>query len=181
MKKIIIGTAAHVDLKFKDHESVLKAINKLKNEGYSEIEYQIIGGGDSSRIKRISQQLEVEDQVNFLGLLPHDKTFEWYDQIDIYVHPSLSEGLCRSIIEAMSRACPVIACNVGGNYELIEKNFLYSKRDYHQLADILRKMLQPDLRIQQAKRNFLQASRFQKDSLDIKRDKFYKEFVNGYE
>ncbi len=179
MSKLIIGTAAHVNLKFKGHETVIRAIKELKDEGITGIEYQIIGGGDPGRIEDISRRLGVEDQVKLLGLLPHDRTFEWYDGIDVYVHPSLSEGLCRSIVEAMSRACPVAACDVGGNYELIEREFLFPRGDYRKLADILRKMLEPDLRLRVARRNFAEAQRFRKDRLDAKRDGFYRAFARG--
>lgn len=178
-EKIVIGTAAHVDVKFKCQESVLKAIRVLKDKYNIEVRYEIIGGGNPSRLKAISNKLGVDEQVSFLGLLPHNKTFEWYDHIDIYVHPSLSEGLCRSIIEAMSRGLPVIACDVGGNYELIEREFLFVKGNYYQLADILQEMIKPTLRLEQAKRNFERALLFQKSILDLKRDIFYKEFANG--
>ena len=63
------------------------------------------------------------------------------------------EGLCRSIVEAMSRACPVICTNVGGNYELVSSDCLFEKADYVKLADILEKMVKPEMQIEEAKRN----------------------------
>lgn len=71
--------------------------------------------------------MHLEDCVSILGAKPHSEVFSWLDSIDIYVQPSFMEGLCRSIVEAMSRACPVICTNVGGNYELVSSDCLFEK------------------------------------------------------
>ena len=51
-----------------------------------------------------------------------DKVFEWLDTIDLYVQPSLTEGMPRAAIEAMSRGCPVVVSDVGGLKNLVDKN-----------------------------------------------------------
>lgn len=83
--------------------------------------------------------MHLEDCVSILGAKPHSEVFSWLDSIDIYVQPSFMEGLCRSIVEAMSRACPVICTNVGGNYELVSSDsFLkIQKRVYEKRKDCL--------------------------------------------
>ena len=43
-----------------------------------------------------------------MGGVPHNKIFQLLDDIDLYIQPSLQEGLPRSVVEAMSRACPII-------------------------------------------------------------------------
>jgi sugar transferase (PEP-CTERM/EpsH1 system associated) len=40
--------------------------------------------------------------------------------LDVYVQPSLAEGISNTVLEAMASALPVIATNVGGNAELVE-------------------------------------------------------------
>ena len=87
--------------------------------------------------KKLIAELHLEDCVSILGAKPHSEVFSWLDSIDIYVQPSFMEGLCRSIVEAMSRACPVICTNVGGNYELVSSDCLFEKADYVKLADML--------------------------------------------
>ena len=44
----------------------------------------------------------------------------FYRGLDLYVHPSRSEGLSNAILEAMSHGLPVVATSAGGNGELIE-------------------------------------------------------------
>ena len=45
------------------------------------------------------------------------------DNIDVFIMPSLQEGLPRSMVEAMSRGCNVIGSRVGGIPELLDDNF----------------------------------------------------------
>lgn len=61
--------------------------------------------------------------------MPHDKIFEWLDTIDIYIQPSYQEGLCRSVVEAMSRACPVICSDACGERELANEKFIFKRGD----------------------------------------------------
>ena len=82
------------------------------------------------------------------------------------------EGLCRSIVEAMSRACPVICTNVGGNYELVSSDCLFEKADYVKLADILEKMVKPEMQIEESKE-------YNKEDLNKKRDAFYRRFIES--
>ena len=114
-----------MDVKWKGQKYVIKAIADLKNKGITGIEYQLIGSGTGKKLIRYAKKLGVENEVKVIGALPHSEVWKWYDSIDVYVQPSFSEGLCRSIVEAMSRACPIICSDVGGNYELIEKDFLF--------------------------------------------------------
>ena len=113
-KKIVFGTLAAIDVKYKGQAYVIKAINKLKKEGIENIEYQLVGGGSKNKLEKLAKKLNVEDKIVFVGTLPHDKVFDWLDMIDIYIQPSNQEGLPRALVEAMSRACPCIGSSTGG-------------------------------------------------------------------
>ena len=69
-------------------------------------------------------------------------------QFDLFVLPSLGEGISNTILEAMATGLPVIATNVGGNTELVQEGvngFLVPKEDPEQLAITMEKMLnQPE-------------------------------------
>lgn len=78
-----------------------------------------------------------------LQKVPHDKMPYYYSKADVFILPSLSEGLPLSIIEAMAMKKPVIGSMVGGIPELIEddKNgFLIPPNDPESLADTLLKL-----------------------------------------
>lgn len=177
--KIIIGTAAFLDVRFKGQEYVIRALAELKKRGIQQIEYQMIGAGQGKRLLKLAERLGVSSQIKIVGAIPHDQVFAWLDQIDFYVHPSFIEGLCRSVVEAMSRACPVICSDVGGNYELASDKCLFRKGDYRQLANILMMLIEKKNQCLEAERSFRQAKSFEKELLDQKREAFYRSFAEN--
>lgn len=176
---IIIGTAAFLDVGWKGQEYVIRALAELKNKGFSQFKYQMIGAGEGKRLLQIADRLGVSGQVEIVGALPHDEVFNWMDSIDVYVQSSFQEGLCRSLVEAMSRACPIVCSNVGGNYELASQDNLFKKADFKQLASILLNLSNRENLIKEARRSFEKAKEFDKALLDARRDAFYKEFINA--
>ena len=96
----------------------------------------------------------VEDDVQFMGVMPHEKVFEWMDNLDIYIQPSDQEGLPRALIEAMSRACPAIGSTTAGIPELLSEDAIFTRKKVPTLVKVLRDMEDKTLRIKQAKRNY---------------------------
>lgn len=176
-KVITLGTAAFLDVNWKGQKYVIEAIAKLKEKGIDCFRYQMIGVGTGESLIKLAEKLGVLDYVSVIGTLPHDKVFSWLDQIDIYVQPSFQEGLCRSIVEAMSRACPVVCTKVGGNYELASDEYLFKKGDSSQLAEKLSRLMDQEEQLKEANRSFEIAKKFDKNELDRKRDEFYQIFM----
>ena len=137
--KIRIGTIGSLDVKYKGQQYIIRAISYLRKKGYN-IEYQLVGSGDSKMLNKIAERFNIEESIKYLGPKPHSEIFKWLDEIDIYIQPSNVEGLCRALIEAMSRACPCIASSVGGNKELLDPKDLFKKKKYKQAAAIIEKM-----------------------------------------
>ncbi|MGN0805321.1 MAG: glycosyltransferase [Candidatus Coproplasma sp.] len=174
--KIVLGTAAFLDVKWKGQLSIIKALAQLKKQGICNYEYQLIGSGKGEHLKKAIERYGLQDNVKILGAMPHNKVFEWLDTIDIYVQPSYQEGLCRAIVEAMSRACPVICSDVGGNYELIERKFIFKKADVKSFINCLLSMDKSAMQ-EEAKLNFNKSLAYDKDKLEEKRQLFYKNFA----
>lgn len=170
-----LGTAAFLDVKWKGQENVIRAIAELKKKGITNIQYEMIGIGQGLRLIKLSKKLGIENQVKVLGPKPHNEVFSWLDSIDIYIQPSYQEGLCRAIVEAISRACPVIASDTGGNYELINKDYIFPCGDYIKLSSLILTMKENYM--EEAKRNFQRAAYYKKSRLDSIRSKFMKEFM----
>jgi len=86
---------------------------------YPEITLVIAGEGPlESDLKKEANQLCIEKSVLFVG--PRLDIPELLKLFDLYVLPSLWEGLPMVILEAMAAGCPVVATDVGGNYMAIE-------------------------------------------------------------
>ncbi|MDY2980881.1 MAG: glycosyltransferase [Fusobacterium sp.] len=175
-KNIVIGTIGKIDLIYKGQETVIKAMKILMEEGY-DIQYQIVGPGNKNYLKNIAKELKILDKVCFIGVLSHEQIFDWLDKIDLYIQPSLTEGMPRSLIEAMSRGCPCIASNAGGMPELLEEKFIFKKGNEKQLAQIILESKQNQL-FNQSKRNTEFVKKFLAKEINEKRKKFYEEFRN---
>lgn len=174
---IVLGTIAGVNVRYKGQQHVIKSIGNLKKQGITNIEYQLVGGGEQSYLKGIASKYDVENQVNFLGDMPHDKVFEWLKLVDIYIHPSDTEGLPRSIIEAMSVGCPVIGSDVGGIPELVSPEFVFKRKNVSDLENKIKRMTKEKM-IDEAKRSFEKAQEFQRDLLSQRRSDFYSAFID---
>lgn len=175
--KMIIGTCGGIDVEAKGHKYVFYAIKKLKEQGIINIEYQLVGNGNKHKLLKLAQKLDIVENIKFLGSVPHDKIFEWMDNIDIYIQPSCQEGLCRSIIEAMSRGCPCIASNAGGNPELISNKYIFIKRNIKDLTNKIKLIMNENLD-EIAQKNFEKAKLYEKKVLDSKRNKFLIDTIN---
>jgi sugar transferase (PEP-CTERM/EpsH1 system associated) len=70
--------------------------------------------------------------------------------LDVFVLPSLNEGISNTILEAMATGLPVVATRVGGNPELVEANltgFLTEGQNVAELAEAMRRYAErPELR-----------------------------------
>ncbi|BCP62262.1 glycosyltransferase [Streptococcus suis] len=173
-KKIILGTVANVGMKYKGHRYVFEAIYELKKLGKN-FEYRLIGNGDQTRLRTLVKKLGLEQEVIFLGSLPHKEVFEELKAIDVYIQPSLQEGLPRAVVEAMSLACPVIGSNAGGMPELISQSMIFEKRKVGQLINILKTMNKETL-VVESKNNFNKAKEFEDNKLTKIRQRFYSSF-----
>lgn len=174
--KIILGTVGGLNVRCKGQQYVIKAIYELKKEGYQNIEYQLVGGGDSTYLENLIKQYNVQDNVKVIGPLPHEKVFQFMDNIDIYVQPSNQEGLCRSIIEAMSRACPCVVSTAGGNGELIDKNYVFNKKNIKELKKLIKKMNQEEM-LKQAEMNFEKSKGYIVEKINNRRNNFYQKII----
>ncbi|MDB5194426.1 MAG: hypothetical protein JWN50_440 [Parcubacteria group bacterium] len=81
----------------------------------SHIKFLILGVGELEEdLKRQAKRLGIEDRVIFLGFIEHRDLPKYLKISDIFIRPSLSEGMGNSFIEAMAAGLPVIATPVGG-------------------------------------------------------------------
>ena len=81
----------------------------------SEIKFVVLGlGPDLNMLTNLAKNLDVSDRVIFLGQVDHSEMPKYLKISDIFIRPSLSEGMGNSFIEAMAAELPVIATQEGG-------------------------------------------------------------------
>jgi glycosyltransferase involved in cell wall biosynthesis len=176
-KSLNLMSIGAIDVRYKGHEEVIKAIPALQNEGF-DVSYYLIGAGSDTYLRTIAQRSGVESKVHFVGGLPHEQIFEKFENIDIYIQPSRTEGLPRSVVEAMSCAVPVICSRIGGMPELVAEECIYTSGNISELVDCIRRMVNSSETLEKhAKLNFQSAYRFRKDHLAAKRENFLKNVI----
>ena len=149
--KVVIGTVGRME-EVKDQITLVRAFVRLVKEhpqGREKLRLIVVGDGALREPARSILEAAGLAQVAWLpgeredvpGLLR---------AMDVFVLPSLAEGISNTILEAMASGLPVVATDVGGNYELVERDktgFLVPRADPAALADAIRVYVDdPDLR-----------------------------------
>ena len=102
----------------KGHIVLLRAFAEARRQVPS-LQLDVAGRGPlEPALRAVAKELEVEDAVHFLGYVaPIQRAIE---EAAIVVVPSLGEGFGMVALEAMERARPVVAAEIGGLGELVE-------------------------------------------------------------
>ena len=107
-------------VKEKNHEGLIRIFKKLLPT-YPEAKLILIGEGKlQTHIKEIIQQNKITEKVFFLG--KRKDVLEIMGCCDLFVLPSLIEGLPGVILESFSMKLPVVSYNVGGIKEIVINN-----------------------------------------------------------
>lgn len=96
----------------------------LKKIGGKRIHWIHIGDGpEREKLERVLKDVPENISVTLTGNMSHDEVMEYYKDhdIDLFINVSQSEGLPVSIMEVTSFGIPVIATDVGGTAEIVDK------------------------------------------------------------
>ena len=137
----VVGMVARLDLR-KGFEYLLRAARELCG-AFPELKVVIVGEGpDRSEIEGMIQRLGLQSTVILAG--QHSDMPAIYAAMDIFVLPSLNEGLPMTILEAMAASKPVIATRVGAIPKVIqdgETGLLVDPGDTDGLRNALTRLL----------------------------------------
>lgn len=174
----VLGLVGSLDVDYKGHGTALRAVAALRRQGLA-VRLRCLGGGDAARWRGLAAKLGVADQVEFTGTLPAGgAVFAWMDELDLFVVPSVVEGLPRALVEAMSRACPVVGSTAGGIPELLPARALHPPRDHARMAALVGEALRrPEQLAAAAAESFEAARRYAPESLDSRRSRFLERFA----
>lgn len=168
----LFGTVGKIDFKTKGHHIAIKALSEYKKHNPN-FTWKIVGPGDKSYISNLIKQAGLEENIEILGKLSSGEAMmNFYDEIDLLIHPSLQEGLPRTVIEAMSRATPVLASSIAGIPELLPDKYLHNPGKHKQLLEQLIN-IQPQELQTMAQQNFEKAKEYQAEILERRRFEFF--------
>ncbi len=145
----------------KNLEALIQAANlifTLPKYQNKKILFVIFGNGPQEKILKLEvKKINLENRVIFPGAVPEGA--KYLKAFDVFVLPSIKEGLPYTIMEAMAAGVPIVASNVGGIPEMIEdgKNgFLVAPRDFEALAEKILQILENQELAQKFSRNSLE-------------------------
>jgi glycosyltransferase involved in cell wall biosynthesis len=177
-----IGIIGDLSVAYKGYDIALKALKQLKALGIK-FQFYLVGGGDLSYIQKLISKNHLQENTTIIGRLQYGEAiFHFLDELDLYIHPSRQEGLPRSVIEAMSRACPVIASNIAGIPELLPQEYMHNPSNYRKLAFLILTVLFDKMQLlAMAKNNFIKSKEYRMDILQERINTFYGTIKSYYE
>jgi glycosyltransferase involved in cell wall biosynthesis len=97
---------------------LLRAVAGLRRE-FPQLHLTFAGTGPlESELRALAAELGIADAVTFTGYVADIKKI--YDETDLVVQSSFTEGLPNVIVEAAYVGLPIVATDVGGTREIIE-------------------------------------------------------------
>lgn len=154
----------------KNHELVLRA---LAQQNLGEYRYLVCGLGPlENQLKELVRELKLEDRVRFLGY--RNDIPKIMNAADIYVFPSLQEGLPVALMESMAADKAVACSRIRGNTDLIEAEggVLFDCRSVEDCADAIAKLLESDYK-QMGRFNSRKIREFSRETVGKKMAEIY--------
>jgi len=136
---VTIGSVGRL-VDVKNYPLLLRAFAELRKAVDARL--LIVGdGSERQMLEALTQHLGIAGETQFVG---HSEDVARYmRQMDIFVLPSLREGLSNTVLEAMACGLPIVATDVGGNGELVadkQSGYLFPSGDVPALAAHLRRL-----------------------------------------
>jgi sugar transferase (PEP-CTERM/EpsH1 system associated) len=143
----VIGNISRM-VPLKNHRFLISIFKELLKT-YPKVKLILVGDGpQKSQLEIYSNEQGLSGSVIFLG--ERQDIPELLSICDLFVLPSLTEGICITLIEAMASGTPVVASKVGGNPEIIknlETGFLIPLEDTSGWITTIKSLIQnPEIR-----------------------------------
>lgn len=104
----------------KDVLHVIPALDRLSSL-YPEMRFSILGAKlDEEVYNGVQEAIKKRNWMSYAGMVPHEGMGVWYEQAQIVINTSLSEGQSLALMEAMALGLPVIARKNEANIQLIQ-------------------------------------------------------------
>lgn len=152
---VVIGMAARL-FDFKGGHVFIKALEILKSKNIPFIAKIAGDGPEFNTLKTLIKNLNLEDSIEMLGWIDDLQSF--YNTLDIYCIPSLSEPFGLVILEGFASSIPLVVSDASGPMEIVQNDhdaLVFPKGDHTQMAIAIERLLrEPDLANQIAQNGF---------------------------
>lgn len=129
----VLGSVGRL-VSVKNYGLLLRAVSQMGNE---RVYVVLVGEGpEREALTRLAETLGIAARVKFLG--HRENVAGLLGAMDVFVLPSLSEGMSNTLLEALAAKLVVIASDVGGNREIVrdgQDGLLFPNDDLDALKD----------------------------------------------
>ncbi len=115
--QVVVGAVGALELR-KGHRYLLDALAELRNRNVALRCFIAGAGAQRAALEEQARRLGLGPAVAFMGSIADPRTLFW--AIDIFVQPSMMEGLGVALLEAMACGLAAVASRAGGMAEVIE-------------------------------------------------------------
>ncbi|MFQ5863564.1 MAG: glycosyltransferase family 4 protein [Candidatus Brocadiales bacterium] len=131
---------------------LIEALPAILNE-YPSTELLLVGHIRRKKIfgdlKGLIKLKGIEGRVHFLGPIPNERLPLFYNAADVFVLPSLTEGLGLVLVEAAACNCPIVGTEIGGVVDImqtVKNGIMVPPRSPADLTHAIKRVFkQPDL------------------------------------
>lgn len=134
----VLGVAANF-YETKGHRYLIDALTKLTNEGYK---FSCLLIGDGKTKEEMMKKAEGYTNIKFLGF--RKDNYDLINCMDLFVLPSVKEGMPYAILEAMTLSKPILCTRVGALTDMIkdgDNGFIVEPKSVEQLYEKLKYIL----------------------------------------
>jgi len=132
----------------KDYESMIKALDVLRDAGDTQVRLDIIGApglaehaGYLENLKKMASAMGLADRVTFVGALPHAQIPSRLQSADVFINLSGTGSVDKAVLEAMACGCIVLTSNEAFK-SMLPKELMIEQNNPEALAAKIRPFIQ---------------------------------------
>jgi glycosyltransferase involved in cell wall biosynthesis len=137
--RVLIGSVGRL-VDQKNYGRLLQAFPSVVQES-PEAHLVLVGDGENrTELEQEAVVQGIEDRVTFLGECPRDDVYAALHEFDLFVMPSLWEGFCNAVVEAMAAELPIVCSDISTLREVVGDAAHYA--DPNDPADMARALIE---------------------------------------
>ena len=164
--------------------TLIKACGILNQRGITNYKLTVVGEGHlKDEMFSLIDEYKIRDKVNFLGWKKLEELPDIYRSADIFILPSVMEGMASVTLQAIASGLPIIVSRVAGNEDILEEGYNGLNAQYNNpldFADAIEQLIkQPELRKKMSRNSIEKSKQFTWGSIAKKYLELYEKSVYG--
>ena len=165
-------------------ETLIRACGILKDRNITNYKLTVVGEGHlKDTMFSLIDKFQIKNKVNFLGWKNLEELPDIFRSADIFILPSVMEGMASVTLQAIASGLPIIVSRVEGNEEILEENVNGLSASYNnpsEFADAMEKLIKsPELRQKMSKNSIEKSKHFSWESIAERYLEMYEKSVYG--